>query len=165
MSSYLLFCIYFSAWYITYCPKRGSKHLHRVIGDVLVLGLLVNNPRPLETGFSLPSFSADTLHGWWGIAMWSAGSSGTLRHLGGSFGLAVSSFCSKANHRHNVSGTICNFPDLCFTVESYECNAIAQRVNMFEESCTEYKILSATWLVTQSVFPVETFCCMATNTA
>ena len=85
--------------------------------------------------------------------MWSAGSSGTLRHLGGSFGLAVSSFCSKANHRDNVSGTICNFPDLCFTVESYECNAIAQRVNMFDVSCIEYKHLRAAWSVTQVFSP------------
>ena len=44
LPSYLLFCcIYFDAWCMTCCPKtrRNSGSLHRVIGEVLVLGLLV----------------------------------------------------------------------------------------------------------------------------
>ena len=42
MPSYLFFCIYFDAWYIN-CPKREEalEFTYRVIGEVLVLGLLV----------------------------------------------------------------------------------------------------------------------------
>ena len=42
MPSYLFFCIYFNAWYITCCPKwEALEFTYRVIGEVLVLGLLV----------------------------------------------------------------------------------------------------------------------------
>ena len=44
MPSYLFFCIYFNAWYITCCPKREEAleiYIDRVKGEVLVLGLLV----------------------------------------------------------------------------------------------------------------------------
>ena len=40
--SYIFFCIYFNAWYITCCPKREQAlEFFTVIGEVLVLGLLV----------------------------------------------------------------------------------------------------------------------------
>ena len=43
VSSYQFFCIYFNNWYITCCPKweEALEFLHRVIGEVLVLSLLV----------------------------------------------------------------------------------------------------------------------------
>ena len=43
ISSYLFFCIYFNVWYITCCPKweKALEFTYRVIGEVLVLGLLV----------------------------------------------------------------------------------------------------------------------------
>ena len=42
MPSYVFFRIYFNAWYITCCPKREAPEIYiRVIGEVLVLGLLV----------------------------------------------------------------------------------------------------------------------------
>ena len=43
MPSYLFFCIYFNAWYITCCPKweEALEIYIRVIVEVLVLGLLV----------------------------------------------------------------------------------------------------------------------------
>ena len=43
MPSYLIFCIYFNAWYyIACCPQREEAlEIYRVIGEVLVLGLLV----------------------------------------------------------------------------------------------------------------------------
>ena len=43
MPSYLFFCIFFNAWYITWRPKweEALEFTYRVIGEVLVLGLLV----------------------------------------------------------------------------------------------------------------------------
>ena len=44
MPSYLMFCcIYFDAWvyHMLFKTRRNSGSLHRVIGEVLVLGLLV----------------------------------------------------------------------------------------------------------------------------
>ena len=43
MPSYLFFCIYFNVWYITCYPKweEALEFTYKVIGEVLVLGLLV----------------------------------------------------------------------------------------------------------------------------
>ena len=43
MSGYLFFCIYFNVWYITCYPKweEALELTQKVIGEVLVLGLLV----------------------------------------------------------------------------------------------------------------------------
>ena len=43
MSGYLFFCIYFNVWYITCYPKweEALEFTYKVIGEVLVLGLLV----------------------------------------------------------------------------------------------------------------------------
>ena len=42
MLSYLFFCIYFNAWYITCYPKREKAlEFYVVIGEELVLGRLV----------------------------------------------------------------------------------------------------------------------------
>ena len=51
--------------------------------------------------------------------------------------------CPNGNIRESVSGTACNLPGLCYTVKSWDCNAIAQRFNMFDVACIEYRYLRA----------------------
>ena len=58
--------------------------------------------------------------------------------MGAEYDVALISLYSKMNRRDRVSGIIFNLPDLCSTVKSYDCCAIAQLANVFDVFCIAY---------------------------